>query len=74
MKFITGTDRNQLPLFALSIDEAIEPNNQIRLIDLFVDTSVLVFLLQKDFLKAFLTSFNFYNSYLFPEKKFFSVA
>lgn len=38
MKFITGTNRNQLPLFALSIDEAIEQNNQIRLIDLFVDS------------------------------------
>lgn len=38
MRFITGTNRNQLPLFALSIDEAIEQNNQIRLIDLFVDS------------------------------------
>lgn len=38
MKFITGTNRNQLPLFALSIDDAIEQDNQIRLIDLFVDS------------------------------------
>jgi transposase len=38
MKFINGTNRNQLPLFALSIDEAIAQDNEIRLIDLFVDS------------------------------------
>lgn len=38
MKFITGTNRNQLPLFASSIDEAIAQDNQVRLIDLFVDS------------------------------------
>lgn len=38
MKFITGTNRNQLPLFASSIDDAIGEDNQIRLIDLFVDS------------------------------------
>lgn len=37
MKFITGTNRNQLPLFASSIDDAIAQDNEIRLIDLFVD-------------------------------------
>ena len=36
MKFITGTNRNQLPLFASSIDDAITQDNEIRLIDLFV--------------------------------------
>ena len=41
MKFITGTNRNQLPLFASSIDDAIEQDNQIRLIDLFVDSLTL---------------------------------
>jgi transposase len=38
MKFITGTNRNQLPLFASSIDDAIAQDNEIRLIDLFVDS------------------------------------
>jgi transposase len=37
-KFITGTNRNQLPLFASSIDDAIAQDNQVRLIDLFVDS------------------------------------
>ena len=38
MKFINGTNRNQLPLFASSIDDAIVQDNEIRLIDLFVDS------------------------------------
>lgn len=38
MKFINGTNRNQLPLFASSIDDAIAQENEIRLIDLFVDS------------------------------------
>ena len=38
MKFITGTNRNQLPLFASSIDEAISQDHEVRLIDLFVDS------------------------------------
>ena len=38
MKFIIGTNRNQLPLFASSIDQAIAQDNEIRLIDLFVDS------------------------------------
>ena len=37
-KFITGTNRNQLPLFASIIDEAIAQDNVVRLIDLFVDS------------------------------------
>ena len=37
-KFITGTNRNQLPLFASCIDHAIAQDNQVRLIDLFVDS------------------------------------
>uniref|UniRef100_UPI0040473C02 transposase n=1 Tax=Flavobacterium sp. TaxID=239 RepID=UPI0040473C02 len=52
MKFITGTNRNQLPLFALSIDEAIEQDNQIRLIDLFVDSlSLAEFGFKVDFIE-----------------------
>ncbi|MFE3868568.1 transposase [Flavobacterium sp. LS2P90] len=38
MKFINGTNRNQLPLFASSIDDAIAQDNEIRLIDLFLDS------------------------------------
>ena len=38
MKFINGTNRNQLPLFASSIDDTIAQDNEIRLIDLFVDS------------------------------------
>jgi transposase len=38
MKFINGTNRNQLPLFASSIDDAIAQDNEIRLIYLFVDS------------------------------------
>lgn len=37
-KFINGTNRNQLPLFASSIDDAISQDNEIRLIDLFVNS------------------------------------
>ena len=37
-KFITGTNRNQLPLFASTIDDAIAQDNEVRLIDLFVDS------------------------------------
>jgi transposase len=38
MKFITGKDRNQIPLFATSIEDAIDQDNEIRLIDMFVDS------------------------------------
>ena len=38
MKFINGTNRNQLPLFVSSLEEAIRPDNDVRLIDLFVDS------------------------------------
>lgn len=41
MKFINGTNRKQLPLFASSIEEAIAQDNQVRLIDLFVDSLTL---------------------------------
>ena len=41
MKFINGTNRNQLPLFTSSIDDAIAQDNQVRLIDLFVDSLTL---------------------------------
>ncbi|MDP2089367.1 MAG: hypothetical protein Q8J84_08195 [Flavobacteriaceae bacterium] len=38
MKFIAGKNRFQMPLFASSLEEAIDQNNEIRLIDLFVDS------------------------------------
>jgi len=38
MKFIQGYDRNQVTLFPLSLDQSIEPDNDVRLIDLFVDS------------------------------------
>ena len=38
MKYVTGQDRNQIPLFAASIEEAIEKDNEVRLIDQFVDS------------------------------------
>jgi transposase len=37
-KFITGTNRNQLPLFTASIDDAVAQDNEVRLIDLFVES------------------------------------
>jgi transposase len=38
MKFITGQDRNQIPLFASSLEAAIAQDNEVRLIDIFVDS------------------------------------
>ena len=38
MKFIPGSDRTQIPLFASSLEAAIAQDNEIRLIDLFVDS------------------------------------
>lgn len=38
MKFIQGTNRSQISLFPVSLDEAIDPDNEVRLIDLFVNS------------------------------------
>lgn len=38
MKFIVGNDRTQLPLFHTTLDQAISPNHEIRLIDAFVSS------------------------------------
>lgn len=38
MKFIQGNDRTQTHLFPVSVDQAIDPDNEVRLIDLFVDS------------------------------------
>lgn len=37
MKFIIGKDRSQIPLFVSSLDEAIDQDNEVRLIDLYVN-------------------------------------
>jgi len=36
MKYIIGQDRNQIPLFASSLEDAISQDNEVRLIDMFV--------------------------------------
>ena len=38
MKFIQGQDRSQTHLFPVSIDQTIDHDNEVRLIDLFVDS------------------------------------
>jgi len=37
MKFIQGNDRTQTHLFPVSLDQSIDSDNEVRLIDLFVD-------------------------------------
>ena len=38
MKFIQGQDRNQTTLFPVSLEQSIDPDNEVRIIDLFVDS------------------------------------
>jgi transposase len=38
MKFIQGHNRTQINLFPVSLDESIDPENEVRIIDLFVDS------------------------------------
>ena len=38
MKFIHGHNRNQINLFPVSLDQSIDPDNEVRIIDLFVDS------------------------------------
>ena len=38
MKYITGINRKQLVLFPTSLDAAVEQDNEVRLIDLFVES------------------------------------
>ena len=37
MKYIQGQNREQAYLFPVSLDDAVDPENEVRLIDLFVD-------------------------------------
>jgi transposase len=38
MKFIQGQNRNQINLFPISLDQSIDPENEVRIIDLFVES------------------------------------
>ncbi|MDO9510960.1 MAG: IS5/IS1182 family transposase, partial [Bacteroidales bacterium] len=38
MKFIEGHNRNQTHLFPVSLEESIDLDNEVRVIDLFVDS------------------------------------
>jgi transposase len=38
MKYVQGQNRTQSYLFPVSLDDAIDPENEVRLIDLFVDS------------------------------------
>jgi transposase len=38
MKFVQGQDRTQINLFPVSLDQTIDPENEVRVIDLFVDS------------------------------------
>jgi len=38
MKFIQGHNRTQINLFPVSLDESIDPDNEVRVIDLFVES------------------------------------
>jgi len=38
MKFIQGHNRDQITLFPVSLDQSISPDNDVRIIDLFVDS------------------------------------
>jgi transposase len=38
MKYLLGKDRNQITIFPVTIDQSISNDNEVRLIDLFVDS------------------------------------
>ncbi len=38
MKFIKGVNRTQISLFPVSLEHAIDEDNEVRIIDLFVDS------------------------------------
>jgi transposase len=41
MKFIEGSNPNQIHLFPVSLEASIDSDNEVRLIDLFVDSLTL---------------------------------
>lgn len=53
MKFIQGCNRSQVHLFPVSLEESIDQDNEVRLIDLFVDSLDLKeFGFKTDFLRT----------------------
>jgi len=38
MKYIKGKNRSQTYLFPVSLDEAVDVNNEVRVIDFFVES------------------------------------
>ncbi len=38
MQYITGTERTQAVLFSQSLDEIIDSENEVRIVDLFVES------------------------------------
>ena len=65
-KFIIGNDRSQIPLFASSMDQAIAQDNQIRIIDLFVDSLKLAdFGFDFTFVENGLITPRIYSNFLF---------
>jgi len=52
MKFIQGQNRTQINLFPVSLDQSIDPDNEVRIIDLFVDSlSVKDYGFREDFIE-----------------------
>ena len=52
MKFIQGHDRTQTYLFPVSLEQSIDPDNEVRLIDLFVESlSLNDYGFKKDFIE-----------------------
>src|SRR4030065_2258173 len=52
MKFIQGHNRTQINLFPVSLDQSIDPDNEVRIIDLFVDgLSIKDFGFRTDFIE-----------------------
>jgi len=52
MKFIQGHNRTQINLFPVSLEESIDPDNEVRIIDLFVDClSIKDFGFREDFVE-----------------------
>jgi transposase len=52
MKFIQGQNRTQINLFPDSLDQSIDPDNEVRIIDLFVDSlSIKYYGFRRDFIE-----------------------
>ena len=52
MKFIQGQNRNQINLFPVSLEQSIDPGNEVRMTDLFVDSlSIKDYSFRTDFIE-----------------------